>query len=304
MADISTTGNPNLRALINSSGGTSGDFHVRDANLSTNIFSVATGGDVTLTGEVHEAGTIVLYNSSSGASALVDLYQNATFGGKTKRIELVYDGTNSLAKIKASTSGHAMQIEGDTADLNTTNATGTVVKFKTNGTTRLTMEYTSSKPRLTEVTSADYEVTGATSDLTLLAGEHVIFKFGVSAAGECRFLGGGGTTLTKVDESGVWTWNESSGTAEARLTPNDGVAPPNAIFEIGLSDSVRGQIVIKRDPVGGGNNRAGVLVLEAEDGTQGFLWVQAAGAGVYNLRGAIADPGTNDAAGMLIGRIA
>ncbi len=301
MADISTTGNPNLRALINSSGGTTGDFHVRDANLSTNIFSVATGGDVTLTGEIHESGTFVLYNSAVGATALVDLYQNATIGGKTKRIELVYDGTNSLAKIKASTSGHAMQLEGDTADLNTTNSSGTVVKFKTNGTTRLTMEYTSSKPRFTAATSADYEVTGATSDLSLIAGEHLVFKFGVSAAGECRFLGGGGTILTKMDESGIWTWNDTAGSAEGRLTPKD--ANNDTVFEVGLNDSVRGKVVVKRDPVGGGNNRCAVLILEAEDGQQVYLHI-GLDAGNYYLYTSLNDPGITDTTGQKVGAAA
>jgi hypothetical protein len=73
----------------------------------------------------------------------------------------------------------------------------------------------------------------------------------------------------------------------------------DCVFEVGIADDTRGKVVSMRDPVGGGNNRAGVLVLEAEDGQQVFVNV-GLNAGNYYLYLKKTDPGINDASGTQI----
>ena len=296
MADISTTGNPSLRALINSSGGTSGDFHVRDANLSSNIFSVGTGGDVTVTGSIGKAGGVELFNSSAGGSALASLF-NSVLGTPTLRMEFIHDSGTTSAKIKASTSGYAMRVEGDTAELNTTNSTGTIADFLTNGTSRMTVTYESSKARIRSIVPIEIENAGAADkDIEVTASRHLILRFGTNGTGELKLMDPTNMNrMLSVTEAGVWTIRDSAGLGTVQFMPYDASVTTTSQIDVG-NDGVRGVVKVWADR--DATPQAGMLIFMPASGSGKTLYVYAkynSGTGKTSLMINDADPFTSAA---------
>jgi hypothetical protein len=102
------------------------------------------GGDIT------RSTTPVIGNSNvTTATGLLDLYNvyppTSTW---TRRMEFTHDSGNNRAKIKASTSGYGLYLEGDTVALNTVNSTGTIATFRTSDSERLSVSYASGTPKL------------------------------------------------------------------------------------------------------------------------------------------------------------
>lgn len=314
MAELSPSGDPNLRALINGSGGPGGAFHVRDVyGGGTNVFTVNDDGTVIFNNSLKSGSYLVFDNTNGGTqndlvrfarngTDRVTVEQNATNGyasvlavtsgwgmrltgetadlntvnstgvisnfrtNGTSRMTVEYDSTNTIMKFQVVGGSDKLRLTGDEVQLNTDNSSGTIATFHTNGTSRLTVEYTSSKPRITAASSADIDLTGSTSDLLLKAGREITFQMGVdSSVGQFRVANGSGSSLLTIGETGRTSWYSGAGVrCYGFFEPSDGGGDTGTTtLEVG-EDSSRGNIVLRADTTAP-TNQQGIIQFEPQE---------------------------------------
>lgn len=117
------------------------------------------------------------------------------------------------------------------------------------------------------------------------------------------------STITDVDGYGIWQFRNSVGAVKARLEPSDYLG--DALLELGNNigaipgeegngNHARGKVLIHAEeyvnaagaPTGTG--RPGIVILEAGDGSQIFLWAARNGS-TLELRAGTTDPGDDPA---------
>jgi hypothetical protein len=301
MADYNTATGDNVNLRVNQGG--AGFYATVQDNNSGNATRFKVAGDngvVTVFERIDRSGAHVL-NVAAGGPANDMLYLQQ---GTTTRMEFSRDATNTRAVIKASVSGDALRIEGETVHLNTPNSTGTIATFRTNGTSRATLEYESGSVTTTLRSS---------SNLTLKSDEFMVIHFGASTGTSktLRFLhtapSGTEYQVAAVNETGAWDWcDPTTGAVEATLLSNDAAAPPNCSLDLGIVAITRGMLIVRGDPTGGAQ-RPGVIKLETQDTVNGRnLWVYAwydgaAPAGQRDqLRCHTADPGSTNVGKVIV----
>ena len=184
-------------------------------------------GVVTVTEKILRVGTHVLDVGVGGAANDMLYLEQAA----TSRMEFSRDSTNTRAVIKASTSGDALRLQGDTVHLNTPNSTGVITTFRVNGTSVATVEYDSGTVATTIKSG---------NDLIVKTDGFMTLHFGAST-GVVKTLGFKHTDATGTDyqvagvsESGGWDYYDgTTGAREAQLTPSTGGGSPDCKLALG-----------------------------------------------------------------------
>lgn len=282
------TGDPDVNLVLNNTGGPGGVATVKSGG--TTYFKVDETGIVTLSEKLLRVGTHVIDVGAGGpASDMLYLEQ-----GATSRIEFSRDGANTRARMKASTAGDVMRIEGDVVSLNTPNATGDITRFQSNGNGRLTVNWdgTSTTLKCDDFMVIHYSATTVgTRDLS--------FKH-TDAGGTVRLT-------ARIGETGVFDFCDGTNSnIEATLVPNDGAGAANCTLDLGKIGATRGVLTVQRDNTGAAL-RPGVVHFGTQDNVNGRdLWVYAfydgaAPAGQRDqLRCHTADPGATNVGKIIV----
>lgn len=285
MADL--LGTPDANVKLNDSAGPGGNLYVKSGGAT--YFPGGETGVVTLTEKLLRVGTHVMDVGVGGpANDMLYLAQSAT-----TRMEFARNSSSTYARVKATTSGDALRLEGDTVQLNTPNSTGTITTFRVNGTSVATVEYDSTGVAAT-LKSGNNLIVKTDETLTL----HFGASTGVVRALNFQHTASSGTpyNVASVAESGTWDFNDgTTGAREAQLSPSTGGGTPDCALALGQVAVTRGYLEVLADST---TPRSGVIRLGTQDAVNGLdlylfaYYDSAAPVGQRNqLRCYNADPG-------------
>jgi hypothetical protein len=308
--------------------------HSRFATQTTvaNCLQIRDDGSGTLYGDYDRAGTVVFNNADAGANIVLAKLQRSG----VDRVLFTQDTTNSLAKVKAATSGYAMQVEGDTVDLNTTNSTGVIAKFKTNGTTRFNVQYDGTEVVLESAVpiwiANSAAGAGTIAEMSKGGTSHLLFKWdstnsaivletdaGITTdtdlylrsagnvkvtldydndqTGTFSVLDYSGSSLLSISDSRVFSLFSASNTV-LQAAQTAGTTNYDSKLLLGGVSDFRGRVQLGRDS--SATKRAGVLTFEVEDGGLWFVWVKTDGKLMISDT-KDEDPDTDDTNGTVVG---
>lgn len=277
MATTNIDGSPNIAARLDFTGASGGDFTVEDYNggAPITLLTVRNSGTLNVTSKITKAGPVEIMNETSGASGMLDLYTFGTVPGATKRMEFSYDSGSSTARIKASTSGHNIELEADSIRLNTTTSTGTITSFRTSGAERLYVTWDSgtSKARIRAANHIEIEnAASADTDIEVVASRHAVLRFGTNGTGELRVMDPSNTyRMTSVSENGVWTLRDAGNLGAIVMTPYDAATTPTSEIAVG-NDGTRGLVYLLADL--SGTTCPGAVKFQPQDITNGtYVWL-------------------------------
>jgi hypothetical protein len=303
MADYPIPGSPGVDINLNASGGPGGTLDVRNSATAATLLTVDENGVVTVTARMVRAVSAHQLDVSTATVISADLLYLSF--NNTTRLEFRHEATSGTwERIRASTSGYALRLEGEPVQVNR-DGLGIMLECRSAGSRRLRVEDDSSLTQVNIVAQDD-------RDFRLKSSRDLYLHFGADGVMPRNLYftrtsaTGAEGNVVSLDENGWMRLRALDTSAIDDMIAIDSYNAGDSLIALGLYAFARGRLVVHADTTLGAP-RMGVVQLEPQDPISGasiylFAYYDAtAPVGQRSqLRASTTDPGSTIAPGAVI----